>query len=90
MAKGGKGGGGKGKKGGGCSPGDIVIVSGLPSAVFQAVKDAFNKGVPDPGGATFTVRLECSVAELLVFAVATDMGTNFVRKKPKGKKGGGK
>ena len=85
---GGGNGGGKGKKGGGCSPGDIVIVSGLPSDVFQAVKDAFDHGVTDPGGTDFTVRLECSVAQQLLFAVATNMGTNFLRKKSKGKKGG--
>ena len=82
------GGGGKGKKGGGCLPGDIVILAGLPSDLFEAVKNAFNSGVTDPGGTDVTVRLECSVAQGLLFAVATSIGTNFVRKKPKGKKGG--
>lgn len=102
MASGGKGGGGKGigqkgggkvpggkgKKGGGCAPGDIVILSGLSANLYHAVKDAFDNPVTSAGGTQFTVRLECSVAERLVFVVATSIENNFVRKKPKGKKGG--
>jgi hypothetical protein len=83
----GKGGGGKGKKGGGCSPGDIVNV-GLSSSLFQTVKDAFNNATPSGGGTTMIVHLECTVAELGVFQIATAMGTSFSRTKPKGKKGG--
>jgi hypothetical protein len=84
---GGKGGGGKGKKGGGCSAGDIVNI-GLDSALVQTVKEAFDNAVKIAGGTDMIVRLECGVAQMLVFAIATNMQTNFSRKKPKGKKAG--
>jgi hypothetical protein len=89
---GGKGGGGKGKKGGGCAPGQIATLC-LSLSVFQAVKDAFNHAVTSAGGTdtcpagSMKVRLECTVAQQLVFGTAVAMQTN-VSKKPKGKKGG--
>ena len=79
---GGKGGGSKGKKGG-CAPGDIVNCA-LTSTLFQTIQDAFNQGVTS--GTDKVVRFECTVAQKLLFAVATSMTTSF--SKAKGKKGG--
>jgi hypothetical protein len=94
MAKGGTGGGaGKGKKGGGCLPGQIATLC-IDSADYQMVKDAFDNAVASAGGpdncpaGSMKVRLECTLAQKLLFGIAVAMQTNVSSKKPKGKKGG--
>jgi hypothetical protein len=83
---------GKGKKGGGCVPGQIATLC-LSSDIYQAAKDAFDNAAKSAGGTdtcpagSMKVRLECTVAQQLLFGIAVAMQTN-VSKKPKGKKGG--
>ncbi len=90
---GGKGGGGKGKKGGGCLPGQIATLC-LSTGLYQTVKNAFDSAVASAGGTdtcpagSMKVRLECTVAQQLLFGIAIAMQTNVSTKKPKGKKGG--
>lgn len=58
-----------------CQDGETVILQGLPRDVHMAIMDAFDAGVEDDQGVT--VRLECSVAQQLVFALSTSMQTNY-------------
>jgi hypothetical protein len=90
---GGKGGGGKGKKGGGCLPGQIVTMCLDPSD-YTTIKQAFDNATDSPGGTdpcpagSKKVSLECTIAQKLLFGLAIAMQTNVSNKKPKGKKGG--
>lgn len=84
----------KGKKGGGCAPGDVAIC--LDKQLWEQVKDAFVAGVESKGGTDSCVkgairvclsRLEASLLVSAIVAATGTSGKKKKKKKGKGKKG---